>query len=167
MQSSLPSGVMRNARFLVSAKSPTLANARSNRYTPSSDAFADRAIWAAVLVPFFRRSAMPSSALTAIAWLTHFPAVRFMNVIAGDIFLDPGCLCFRHGPLQQYWQRQPHAATRRKHQGGDVRALDSQTLSTTATCFQYHEYGRRTGLKIRSSQEGVGSSLTFGFNNSG
>ena len=50
----------------------------------------------------------------------------------------------------------------RKHQGGDVRALDSQTLSATATCFQYHEYGRRTGLKIRSSQEGVGSSPTFG-----
>jgi hypothetical protein len=29
-------------------------------------------------------------------------------------------------------------------------------------CFQYHEYGRRTGLKIRSSQEGVGSSPAFG-----
>ena len=43
-----------------------------------------------------------------------------------------------------------------------MRALDSQTLSTTATCFQYHDYGRRTGLKIRSSQEGVGSSPTFG-----
>ena len=43
-----------------------------------------------------------------------------------------------------------------------MRALDSQTLSTTATCFQYHEDGRRTGLKIRSSQEGVGSSPTFG-----
>ena len=41
-------------------------------------------------------------------------------------------------------------------------ALDSQTLSITATCFQYHGYGRRTGLKIRSSQEGVGSSPTFG-----
>jgi len=43
-----------------------------------------------------------------------------------------------------------------------VRALNSPTLSTTATCFQYHEYGRRTGLKIRSLQEGVGSSPTFG-----
>ena len=31
-----------------------------------------------------------------------------------------------------------------------MRALDSQTLSTTATCFQCHGYGRRTGLKIRS-----------------
>ncbi len=41
-------------------------------------------------------------------------------------------------------------------------ALDSQTLSITATCFQYHEYGRRAGLKIRSSQEGGGSSPTFG-----
>ena len=56
----------------------------------------------------------------------------------------------------------PHAATMRNHQGGDVRALDSQTSSTTATSFQYHEYGRRTGLKIRSSQGGVGSSPTFG-----
>ena len=43
-----------------------------------------------------------------------------------------------------------------------MRALDSQTLSTTATCFQYDGDGRRTGLKIRSSQEGVGSSPTFG-----
>ena len=41
-------------------------------------------------------------------------------------------------------------------------ALDPQTLSITATCFQYHEYSRRTGLKIRSRQGGVGSSLTFG-----
>ena len=51
---------------------------------------------------------------------------------------------------EQYWQRQPHAATMRKYQGGDVLALDSQTLSTTATCFQCDGYGRRTGLKIRS-----------------
>ena len=43
-----------------------------------------------------------------------------------------------------------------------MRALDSQTLSITATCFQCHGYGRRAGLKIRSSQEGVGSSPTFG-----
>ena len=43
-----------------------------------------------------------------------------------------------------------------------MRALDSQTLSITATCFQYDGDGRRTGLKIRSSQEGVGSSPTFG-----
>ena len=41
-------------------------------------------------------------------------------------------------------------------------ALDSQTLSTTATCFQCDGDGRRAGLKIRSSQEGVGSSPTFG-----
>ena len=43
-----------------------------------------------------------------------------------------------------------------------MRALDSQSLSTTATCFQCDGDGRRTGLKIRSSQEGVGSSPTFG-----
>jgi hypothetical protein len=30
-----------------------------------------------------------------------------------------------------------------------VRASDSQTLSTPATCFQCDAYGRRTGLKIR------------------
>ena len=41
-------------------------------------------------------------------------------------------------------------------------ALDPQTLSINATCFQYHGTGRRPGLKIRSSQEGVGSSPTFG-----
>ncbi len=61
---------------------------------------------------------------------------------------------------EQYWQRQPHAATMRKHQGGVVRALDAQTLSITATCFQYHEYGRRPGLKIRSSQEAGFSNAT-------
>jgi len=43
----------------------------------------------------------------------------------------------------------------RKHQGGDVRALVSQTLSTTATCFQCHGYGRRTGLKIRFATPGT------------
>ena len=46
--------------------------------------------------------------------------------------------------------------------GSIVTALQSKPLSITATCFQYHEYGRRTGLKIRSSQEGVGSGPTFG-----
>ena len=30
-----------------------------------------------------------------------------------------------------------------------MRALDSQNLSTTATCSQYHGYGRSSGLKIR------------------
>ena len=34
-------------------------------------------------------------------------------------------------------------------QGSIVTALQSKPLSITATCFQYHEYGRRTGLKIR------------------
>jgi hypothetical protein len=63
---------------------------------------------------------------------------------------------------EQYWQRQPHAATMRKHQGGDVRALDSQTLSTTATCFQCDGDGRRAGLKIRWCKARVGSSPTFG-----
>ena len=43
-----------------------------------------------------------------------------------------------------------------------VTALQSNPLSITATCFQYHEYGRRPGLKIRSWQQGVGSSPTFG-----
>ena len=47
-------------------------------------------------------------------------------------------------------------------QGSIVTALQSRALSVAATCFQYHGYGRRTGLKIRSSQEGVGSSPTFG-----
>jgi hypothetical protein len=48
-----------------------------------------------------------------------------------------------------------------------VLAMDPQTLSINATCFQYHEYGRRAGLKIRSSQGGVGSSPTFGSKTSG
>ncbi len=59
------------------------------------------------------------------------------------------------------------AISRQRHsnencKGGDVTALNPRTLNVTATCFQYHDYGRRTGLKIRSSQEGVGSSPTFG-----
>ena len=43
-----------------------------------------------------------------------------------------------------------------------MRALDSQTLSITATCFQYHGTGRGTGLKIRWGNTRVGSSPTFG-----
>ena len=46
----------------------------------------------------------------------------------------------------------------RKHQSGDVRTLDSQTLSTTATCFQCDGDGRRAGLKIRWDNTRVGSS---------
>jgi hypothetical protein len=38
----------------------------------------------------------------------------------------------------------------------------NRVLSITSTCFQYHVYGRRTGLRIRSLQQGVGSSPTFG-----
>ena len=56
---------------------------------------------------------------------------------------------------EQDWQYQPNAATMYVRQGSIVTALQSKPLSITATCFQYHEYGRRTGLKIRSSQEGV------------
>jgi hypothetical protein len=47
-----------------------------------------------------------------------------------------------------------------------VIALKSSPLIITATCFQNYEYGRRTGLKIRSSQEGVGSSPNFGVDDS-
>jgi hypothetical protein len=43
-----------------------------------------------------------------------------------------------------------------------VRALESQTLSTTATCFQCDGDGSRTGLKIRWGNTRVGSSPTFG-----
>jgi hypothetical protein len=39
-------------------------------------------------------------------------------------------------------------------QGSIVTALQSKPLSITATCFQYHEYGRRTGLKIQLAQRG-------------
>jgi hypothetical protein len=63
---------------------------------------------------------------------------------------------------EQDRQYQPNAGTIFVRQGSIVTALQSKPLSITATCFQYHEYGRRTGLKIRSSQEGVGSSPTFG-----
>jgi hypothetical protein len=63
---------------------------------------------------------------------------------------------------EQDWQYQPNAASMYVRQGRIVTDLQSMPLSITATCFQSHEYGRRTGLKIRSSQEGVGSSPTFG-----
>ncbi len=42
-----------------------------------------------------------------------------------------------------------------------MRALDLQTLSITATCFQYHVYGRRAGLKIRSPETGFKSDLRY------
>jgi hypothetical protein len=63
---------------------------------------------------------------------------------------------------EQDWQYQPNAATMYVCEGSIVTALRSMPLSITATCFQYHEYGRRAGLKIRSPQGGVGSSPTFG-----
>jgi hypothetical protein len=56
---------------------------------------------------------------------------------------------------EQDWQYQPNAAKLYVRQGSIVTALQSKPLSITATCFQYHEFGRRTGLKIRSSQERV------------
>ncbi len=43
-----------------------------------------------------------------------------------------------------------------------MRALELQTLSTTATRFQRDGDGGRGGLKIGFSQEGVSSSSTFG-----
>jgi len=63
---------------------------------------------------------------------------------------------------KQYWQYQTDATPMYVAQGGIVTVLKTRTLSVTATCFQYHGSGRRPGLKIRSSQEGVGSSPTFG-----
>jgi hypothetical protein len=45
---------------------------------------------------------------------------------------------------------------------GDVTACPTSNLTVSPTCFQCHADGRRAGLKIRSSQEGVGSSPTFG-----
>ena len=46
-------------------------------------------------------------------------------------------------------------------QGGIVTALKPKPSRVTATCFQYHVYGRRTGLKIRSGNTRVVSSPTF------
>jgi hypothetical protein len=45
---------------------------------------------------------------------------------------------------------------------GDVTACQKSILTVSPTCFQRHADGRRAGLKARSSQEGVGSSSTFG-----
>ena len=39
--------------------------------------------------------------------------------------------------------------------GSIVTALQSKPLRITASCFQYHKYGRRTGLKIRSCAGGI------------
>jgi PhnB protein len=50
---------------------------------------------------------------------------------------------------QQDWQYQPNAAVMYVGKGGIVTALKRLALSVAPTCFQYHEYGRRTGLKIR------------------
>ena len=47
-------------------------------------------------------------------------------------------------------------------QGSIVAAVKPKNLSILLTCFQHHGYGRSTGLTIRSPQEGVGSSPTFG-----
>ena len=51
---------------------------------------------------------------------------------------------------QQDWQYQPNVATMHFVHGGIVTGLNPTALSVATTCFQYHEYGRRAGLKIRS-----------------
>ena len=66
---------------------------------------------------------------------------------------------------QQDWQYQPNAAVMYVCKGGIVTALKRLALSVAPTCFQYHGIGRRTGLKIRSPQGGVGSSPTFDIQN--
>jgi hypothetical protein len=66
-------------------------------------------------------------------------------------------------------QDRPHqtnATTISEEKASVVTGLKPKPLSIAATCFQYHYYGRRTGLKIRSAQEGVGSSPTFGIETS-
>jgi hypothetical protein len=50
---------------------------------------------------------------------------------------------------EQDWEYQPNAATMYVCQGRIVTASRSKHLSITAKCFQYQEFGRRTGLKIR------------------
>jgi hypothetical protein len=50
---------------------------------------------------------------------------------------------------EQDWQYQPNAATIYVRWGNIITASQSKPLSITATCFQYHKYGRRTGLKIQ------------------
>jgi hypothetical protein len=68
---------------------------------------------------------------------------------------------------EQDWQYQPNAPTKYVRQGSFVTASQSKPSGITATCFQYHGDGRRAGLKIRSWQQGVGSSGTLGISNSG
>jgi hypothetical protein len=67
---------------------------------------------------------------------------------------------------QQHWRCQPNAAPMALAKSGDVTACHKANLTVSPTCFQRHVDGRRTGLKIRSSQEGVGSSPTFGTDDS-
>ncbi len=50
---------------------------------------------------------------------------------------------------EQYWRCQPNATTISEEQVSIVTGLQRKTLSIAATYFQYHEYGRRAGLKIR------------------
>ena len=63
---------------------------------------------------------------------------------------------------EQDWQYQPNAASMYVLQGSILTVLQSKSLSITTTCFQYHEYGRGPGLKIRWGNTRVGSSPTFG-----
>jgi hypothetical protein len=50
---------------------------------------------------------------------------------------------------EQYWRYQPNATTISEGQASIVTGVKPKTFSIAATCFQYHEYGRRAGLKIR------------------
>ena len=68
----------------------------------------------------------------------------------------------RGGGWQQHWPCHPNVSTMRKRQSHDVSRSETSPFYVIPTCYQCHAHGRRAGLKIRSSQEGVGSSPTFG-----
>jgi hypothetical protein len=66
----------------------------------------------------------------------QFRSAKSFNVVLATIW-------------QQDWQHQPNAASMYVVHGGIVTGLNPTALSVATTCFQYHGYGRRTGLKIR------------------
>ena len=68
-------------------------------------------------------------------------------------FLQFFCTC---------WPYQPNATTMRTTAGVIVNPCKIPEIYVNPISAQYQTDGRRAGLKIRSSQEGVGSSPTFG-----
>ena len=109
----------------------------------------------------------PFARLTRRLHPIHCVSVRATTIATGD--MEPVQAGSMKDLLQffcTYCPCQPNATTMRTTAGVIVNPCKIPEIYVNPTSAQCQTDGRRAGLKIRSSQEGVGSSPTFGTSNS-